>query len=165
MAPKRAKFYIYGDEERCQAIREFIEQSGVILEVRDLKTKPFTVAELDRLLGYGNLANFLNPMAESYQKNKFDKGLPERDEVLKLIAEDNSMLRRPIVATVRLMTVGCDKEKISEMLQIGAFQADTPSELPHGNAGSSGNGGGGRRGRNHSNSRHRRRESSAGAGK
>ncbi|UCC44286.1 MAG: hypothetical protein JSU65_14460 [Candidatus Zixiibacteriota bacterium] len=118
MAPKRATFYSYGEEERCQAIRKFLEDAGVILDIRDIEKDPLTVGELDKLLGHGNMANFLNKLSERYVQAGLDKRMPERDELLKMIAEDNDLLRRPIVTTQRLKTVGCDKKKIKEMLQL-----------------------------------------------
>jgi len=118
MAEKRAKYLTYGKDERCDEIRKFIEDAGIRLLVRDMKTDPLSVDELKNLLGHISLIHFLNPASEAYSKKGLDKGLPERDEVFRMMAEDPSLIRRPIIKTVRLITAGCDKKKISEMLQI-----------------------------------------------
>lgn len=115
---KSATYMTYGNDERCAEIRKFIEDAGVILKVRDLKDNPLSEFELDRLLGHIPMVHFLNQASPAFRKNKLDEALPERDEVLRLIAEDPSLLRRPIIKTARLFTVGCDKKKIAEMLQI-----------------------------------------------
>lgn len=120
MPEKRAKFLTYGKDERCEEILKFIESAGIRPIVRDMKTDPPTVDELKSLLGHISLTHFLNPASEAYSKKGLDKGLPERDEVFRLMAEDPSLIRRPIIKTVRLITAGCDKKKISEMLQINA---------------------------------------------
>jgi arsenate reductase-like glutaredoxin family protein len=119
MAPKRAKFYTYGDDERCHETRKFIEEAGVILEVRDISEKPLTYDELDSLYGHCEVRHFLNPLSSAYSKNGLDRSLPERDKLLQLMADDHTLIRQPIIKCTRLMTVGCDKKKISEMLQIG----------------------------------------------
>lgn len=120
MPEKRAKFLTYGKDERCEEIRKFIEDSGIRLIVRDMKSDPPSVEELRSLLGHISLAHFLNPASEAYSRFGLDKGLPARDELFRMMAEDPSLIRRPILKTVRLITAGCDKKKISEMLQINA---------------------------------------------
>ncbi len=44
--------------------------------------------------------------------------MPPRNEVFELIASDYTLLKRPIIKSPRLMTVGYDKKKIAEMFQI-----------------------------------------------
>jgi len=118
MAPKRAKLYSYGGDERCNEIRKFIEEAGILLDVRDLEKQPLTRWELSQLVGNLNLDHFINKASEAYDKHHLDKASLSRNELLDIIAEDNSLLRRPIIQSSRLLTIGCDKKKISEMLQI-----------------------------------------------
>ncbi len=118
MAPKRAVYITYGDEERCSDTRRFIEDAGIDMDIRDIKKNPLNEDELKRLLGYFEITHFLNPGSPAFEKNGLDKSTPERAEIVKMILEDQTLLRRPIIKTARLMTVGCDRRKISEMLQI-----------------------------------------------
>ncbi len=120
MAPKRARYYTYGDEEHHKEIRKFIEDSGVLLISRDFKKMPLSYAELDKILGHYHLGSFLNKMSKAYHKNGLDEKLPDRTELIEMIAEDNTLLRCPLIMTSRLLTVGGDKKKIAQMLQIGA---------------------------------------------
>jgi hypothetical protein len=60
----------------------------------------------------------LNALSDAYTKFRLDKHTPERSQLIKLIAQDHTLLRRPIVKSSRLLTVGCDKRKIADMLQI-----------------------------------------------
>ncbi len=119
MALKRADYMTYGDDRQCDEIREFIEKAGVLLIVRDMKTNPLTVRELDQLFGHIPLTHFLDMTSPSFKKHGLDNGLPDRDTLLKLMAEDPALIRRPIIRTTRLLTVGSDREKISQMLQLG----------------------------------------------
>lgn len=118
MAPKRATFISYGGSQDCLEVRNFIEGSGIVLTVRDLSQKPFTERELSNLVGYLNMDHFVDKTSESFHKNGLDKGLPERDEMIKMMAEDYTLIRRPIIKSNRLITVGCDKKKLMDMLQI-----------------------------------------------
>ncbi len=118
MVPKRATFMTYGNDEKCADVRKFIEDAGVLLDIRDIEKKPLTVMEIQALVGHLDLNHFLNPLSRSYEKHGLDKELPSRDDVIALIAEDHTLLRRPIIKNNRLFTVGCDKRKIAEMLQI-----------------------------------------------
>ncbi len=120
MAPRRARMYSTGEDTRCAEVRKFIEDSGVLLEVRDVIRDPLSKNELSRLIGHLNIEHFLNKLSESYLKHKLDENLPPREEVLQMMADDPTLLRRPIVESSRLITVGCDKRKIAEMLQISS---------------------------------------------
>jgi len=119
MPPKRATMYTYGDDERCNDVKTMIEEMSVLLTIRDMSKNPLSEQELTKLLGHLNFNHFLNPLAKAYQKLKLDQGLPARDEVIKMIAEDHTLLKRPIIVSSRLLTVGCDKVKIAAMLQTG----------------------------------------------
>ncbi len=118
MAQRRASFMTYGDDEQCNEIRKFIEEAGILLTVRDMKSDPLSVTELNKLLGHIPVTHFLNQVSPSFAKKGLDKGIPEREEVIRMIAEDPSLLRRPIVKTTRLIMAGCDKKKLTEMLQL-----------------------------------------------
>lgn len=125
MPPKRATMYTYGDNELCDEISKLIEDADVLLTVRDISKAPLSVAETAKLVGHLNLNHFLNPLAKAYTKNKLDQELPAREEVIKMIAEDHTLLKQPIVVASRLLTVGCDKGKIVAMLQAGRGEETT----------------------------------------
>lgn len=118
MAQKMAKYITYECDEQCAQTRAFIEEAGVLLEFRDLGKDPMSKDEISKLLGYLNMNHFVNPMSESYTRLGFDKGLPDREKVLEAMAEDNTLLKRPIITTIRLLMIGNDKQKISAMLQL-----------------------------------------------
>lgn len=120
MPPKRATFLSYGSDEQCVETKKFIEESGVILSVRDIEKQPLTYDEIDRLIGYINPRHFLNMASASYEKSGLDEQLPPRRDLIGLIAEDHTLLRRPIIQAARLTTVGCDKKSIALMLQLSA---------------------------------------------
>jgi arsenate reductase-like glutaredoxin family protein len=118
MAPKRAQYLTYGDDGLCAETRKFIEDAGVLLDVRDIGKNPLSEEELSNLIGHIQITHFLNSLSDSYKKYRLDKHLPDREDILRLMAKDHTLLRRPIIRSARLLTIGCDKRKIADMLQI-----------------------------------------------
>lgn len=118
MALRTAKFLTYGKDEQTDQIKRFLEDAGVLLEVRDIEKKPLTENELWSMLGYLEASHFLNPASDSFEKYQLAENIPARDKLIKMLAEDYTLLRRPIIRTPRLLTVGCDKQKITEMLRL-----------------------------------------------
>ncbi|HDL01372.1 MAG TPA: hypothetical protein ENH23_03985 [candidate division Zixibacteria bacterium] len=133
MAPKRATFYTFGNDTICKEAKKFVEDAGVLLTIRDIEEKPFTVRELKELIGHIDPKHFLNTSSPECLKMNIEEKLSDRDELFVLISENNYLLRRPIVRTARLVTIGCDKQKLAEMLQIsynnGKKQDDSKGNL------------------------------------
>lgn len=130
MAPKRALYYSYGEDEKCSATQKFMEESGVLLQVRDLSKTPLTEREVTLLFGHLKLDHFLNSASPSYLEKKLDSTQPSRSDVIKMVAADYTLLRRPIVKVGRLVLVGCDQKKISEMLHLGGNGAEPLKDPP-----------------------------------
>jgi len=118
MALRQAKFLSYGDDDFCAQTMKFLEDAGVIVEYRDIEKKPLTEDELWDIMGHLDAGHFLNPASDSYEINKLAEHIPERGKLIEMVAKDHTLLRRPIIRTPRLLTVGCDKQKISEMLRL-----------------------------------------------
>ncbi len=129
MARRRAQFLMYGKQGQCADIIEFIEESGVILDIRDMEKLPLTVSELVKLIGYCDVYHFLNPLSESYSKLGLDKKDKSREEVLELMAADYSLIKQPIIRTTRLTTLGCNKKTVSDVLLLGSEGVRIPEEM------------------------------------
>jgi len=134
MISKRAQYLTYGNDELCAEMRKFIEDAGVLLDVRDIGSNPLSEHELIRLLGHLEVAHFLNTFSESYTKFRLDKSLPSRDQIISLIARDHTLLRQPIVKSARLLVIGCDKRKIADMLKIRT-DGESPADVAVSNHG------------------------------
>ncbi len=124
MAPKRATFLTYGNDERCGETCKFIEEAGVLLKVRDISKEPLNRNELSDIIGYLDISHFLNSLSPAFKKNNLDKGPVERSQALDLMASDHTLIRQPIISTIRLTMVGCDRDKITDMLQLNANGSD-----------------------------------------
>jgi len=120
--------YIDLKESQCGEIKDFLQQHEIILQIRDITVKPLERPEISKLLRNFELTHFLNPESRLYKKNKLDVSTPVREEVYDLIASDNNLLRVPIIVYGRLMTVGCNIDKVTEMLQLKNNGSSAPEE-------------------------------------
>jgi len=115
---KRVKLYTDPGDPLCSEAKTFLEEQEVLLQIHDIKQDPLSSMQISKLIRHFDLRHFLNEASHSYKKNKLDKLLPNREEVIELMAKDNELLRKPIIVAGRLMTVGCNRDKIIEMLQL-----------------------------------------------
>ena len=118
MPQKSATYIGFTADDNGKEIRQLIQDAGIQLDIRDIEKNPLSVRELDDLFGHNPLTYFVNPASKEYTKLGLDGRQPERQEMLEMMAENPGLIRAPIIKTIRLLTAGCNKEKISEMLQI-----------------------------------------------
>jgi len=129
MAPRRATFFCYGDDGLCQETCKFIEDAGVILEKHDIGKDPLSEDDLDRLIGTLSISHFINPASPAYTKLGWDKTAPDRREAIEAMARDYTLIRRPIIRASRLVTIGADKKRIGEMLQLNRPNNEGPEPM------------------------------------
>ena len=115
---KRVDIYTYPNEGACEDVRQFLETLDLDLRVRDLTKHPLNYDEISRIIRHLDIKHFLNAGSKMYKKHLIDSELPDRKKLISLMAEDNELIRKPIIISGRLMTVGCNRQKIMEMLQI-----------------------------------------------
>ncbi len=122
---KKVILYANADDPCFGEVRDYLEEQEVSLHIHNIGKEPLNHPQISGLVRHYNLHHFLNTNSESYKKNKLDKALPSRQEVIDLIAADNDLLNRPIIISGRLMAVGYNREAIKEIL------IDTPRETNH----------------------------------
>ena len=128
---KRVTLYIDPKDPYCVEIEKFLRRFDIILKVHDLRSNPLTIPQLSNLLGYNEPEHFFNPNGKSAKFKGLDTSLTNRREVLEIIAEDNTLLKTPIVVSGRLMSIGYDRRTILRMLQLkdeeteAGFQAES----------------------------------------
>jgi arsenate reductase-like glutaredoxin family protein len=109
-------------------IEKFLRGLEINLTVRDIRKNPLDYRQLSKLFKSFDLEHFVNPCSNSGKEKTFDLTAADRKDVLQQLADDNSCLRRPIVVCGRLMTVGYDRRRIVEMLQIDAAEAGSDAQ-------------------------------------
>jgi arsenate reductase-like glutaredoxin family protein len=90
---------------------------GAELESRDLGKEKLTEAELDELIGDRDYKEFLNTRNELYRARKMKEHPPTRAEVIKLMAKEPNLIRRPIVLQGSRMILGLDEEAYRKLLK------------------------------------------------
>ena len=109
-------------------VKEYLLEQEVSLQIRDIKTNPLGRHEIMRLLRHFDLKHFLDTDSKIYKRNKIDKSMPDRKDIIDMMVDDNDLLRVPILVSGRLMTIGCNREKITEMLQIRRNGSNSENE-------------------------------------
>ena len=116
---KRVTLYSNPDDTACKNVEKFLMEQDIVLNVHNIKNKPLDHGQILKLLRNFDIKHFYNSNGHSNGKKKtVEATAPDRSNILEKMAEDNSLLRLPIVMTDRLMTVGDNINRIGIMLQI-----------------------------------------------
>jgi arsenate reductase-like glutaredoxin family protein len=121
---RRVDFYTYLDDPTANEVRRFLEAQDFDVRIHDLQARPLGIQEITKLMRHFDTKHFINQMSKAFKKFSLDKITPTRKELIAMMAEDNELIRKPIIVAGRLMTVGCNRQKIIEMLQIKANGSD-----------------------------------------
>ena len=136
---KRVDIYTHPDDSSCHEVMQFLRTQEFDLRVRDLSDRPLTSVEISLLIKHFDTKHFINTASKAFKKHHLDKMMPTRQELIQMLAADNELLRMPIIVSGRLMTVGCNRQKIMEMLQIksnGSGPGENTARTENGSRGS-----------------------------
>ena len=122
---KKVILYTDPKDPYCAEIEKFLKGFEISLRVHDLRSNPLTPRQLSGLLGHIDLEHFVNSNGNSGKSKKLDTSPANREKVLEMFAEDIGLLRKPIVVSGRLMTLGYDRRNILSMLQLKADEAQS----------------------------------------
>ena len=90
---------------------------GARLSERDLYKQPLNQSEIKGLIGGGEVTNFLSTKSPLYKEIKAGAKPPSKAEVIKMMAGDPSLIRRPITVKGKRVVVGYDEVKLSDLLR------------------------------------------------
>ncbi len=123
----RKQVIVYSDPKSadCQEVENYLTEQEVNFRVHDISAHPLDLRRIRSLVRHLDVRNFLDSRRPACHKYKLDNGLPERDDLLALLAEDNGLLRLPIVVAGRLMTVGACRRALDDMLQLKSSRDDS----------------------------------------
>lgn len=76
---------------------------------RDLDKQRMSATELDELIGKRDYKEFLNTRNEIYRERKMKDKPPSRAEVIKLMAKEPNLIRRPIVVKGSQIILGFEE--------------------------------------------------------
>jgi regulatory protein spx len=118
MMQKRAQMYYRTPCEPCEETKAFLEEQGVMLTVRDIGKEPLRREELRRIVGFVNPLHYLDPMSPAFAENNLDSEMPTGDKIMDIVEDNPELLRHPIIIVGRLMTIGNNRQQLTEMLQL-----------------------------------------------
>jgi arsenate reductase-like glutaredoxin family protein len=104
-----------------------------MLKIRDIGKEPFNSDELQRIVGFVDPRHYLDPMSPAFSENNLDAELPSKDRILKMVEDNPDLLRHPIVIVGRLLTIGNNRQQLTEMLQLGENGNNGNRARPGGN--------------------------------
>lgn len=95
-----------------------LAEHGIEFERRDYFKERFTLDELRGLLDEINLrpSDLLSRRGKAYRDLNLDKQELSEDELIELIPDNPTLIRRPIVVKDGNVVIGFDKEKIEALI-------------------------------------------------
>lgn len=108
------KFYGYNKCDTCRKAKKWLEAKGKKLEDIDITTNPPTYAQLKEYLDQSArpLKDFLNKSGQQYRALNMKEKVKElsEDEILKMLAKEGRLIKRPIVSDGKKVSVGFDEK-------------------------------------------------------
>jgi len=99
----------------CRKAKRFLERRGFQLYFRDLAKHRLSAAELEKLIGRRDPAEFLNTRNELYRRKKMSKRPPTRAEAIRLMAKEPNLIRGPVILAGGRIVLGFDEKGIERL--------------------------------------------------
>lgn len=101
----------------CRNAREFLLAEGASLRERDFFKQRFTIDELRALLEGRPVAELFSWKSVLARQRGYQPGGLDEDEMLRLMVEEPSLIRRPFVRAGDRLVAGFDKPALKEIVQ------------------------------------------------
>lgn len=115
------KFICYPKCTTCQKAKKWLDEKGIIYELRDIKENNPTVSELREWYKISGLPlkKFFNTSGLLYKSMDLKNKLPEMsdDEQIELLASDGMLVKRPILTDGRKVIVGFREKEYEEFFK------------------------------------------------
>ena len=93
-----------------------LSQQGVEIEERDFFKDPFSEAELEELMTLAPPSELFSWRSPSFRKMNLDKGTLEPQDLVRLMAQEPRLIRRPMFRIGDRLIVGGGKKAIDSVL-------------------------------------------------
>ena len=114
------KFICYPRCTTCQKAKKWLDDNNIGYELRDIKEEKPSLAELTEWYGKSGLPlkKFFNTSGLLYKSLELKSKLPgmAEDEMLKLLAGDGMLVKRPLLIGDELVLVGFKEAEWKERL-------------------------------------------------
>lgn len=85
------------------------------LKERDLKNNKLSEKELEALFGDEDILKFLSTKSKIYKERNLKENMPPRKALIKMMAEEPTLIKRPILVKGKEKVTGFNEEKYREM--------------------------------------------------
>ena len=114
-------FICYPRCSTCQKALKWLQERGIEVEVRDIVQQNPSEAELEEWIDRSGLAvnRFFNTSGLLYKSMELKDKLPQmsEDEMLKLLATDGMLVKRPLLVSDEFVLVGFKETEWTEQLK------------------------------------------------
>ena len=93
----------------------WLSQKGVQLDERDFFQDPFSQAELRGLIGDRETSAYFSWNSPSFKKLGLNRGDLDDDQLIRLMAEEPRLIRRPLIQMGDVLIVGTDKKAMDRV--------------------------------------------------
>jgi arsenate reductase len=94
----------------CRKARKYMERRGFQLYFRDLAKERLSAAELQKLIGKRDHAEFLNSRNELFRRKKMKAKPP-----IRMMVKEPNLIRRPVIVAGRRVLLGFDEKGIKKL--------------------------------------------------
>lgn len=116
---RQIEIYTYQEDDKISELKDTCEENHIRYFIRDLKKEPLSAGQLSNLLKNYDIKHFIIDNGNGSRKLIDNLKTIPREEVLeKLAANNNKMLKSPIIVAGRLTTVGINWETIRHILYL-----------------------------------------------
>jgi arsenate reductase (glutaredoxin) len=115
---ENAKLYWLPHCSTCQKASEFLKNKGVeIAEFHNLKESPLELQEIKTLAEkVGGAKNLFSKRAVKYRERKLNERELSEDEMLDLMAEDYTFIKRPVLVSGEKAIAGFSEKNYERFL-------------------------------------------------
>jgi Spx/MgsR family transcriptional regulator len=112
---KSAQFLQKPSCTTCRKARAYMENRGFALHFRNLDKERLSSEELEKLIGDRDHREFLNTRNELYRQKNMKQNPPTRAEAIRMMVDEPSLIRRPVIVAGGRIVLGFDQEKIDNL--------------------------------------------------
>ncbi len=105
--------------DTCRKVKKTLDTWDIEYTSREMNSEPLDEADLEAIIETRPVKPFLNTRNQVYRDLKLAQNTPERDEAIRLMAETNNLLKRPILMTGNERVVGNRLDDMARLLGRG----------------------------------------------
>lgn len=104
--------------DTCRRYKKQLDLWGVEYIDREMNAEPLTAAEIAELIGDREVKQFLNTRNKVYRDMRLNKNPPDATTAALLIAQENNLLKRPVLQIDEELVLGNDLATAKQLLNI-----------------------------------------------